>query len=896
MTPPPPKLVEQLIAWSLPPADRSAVLGDLAEEFDARATERGVRSARQWYRRQVRRSLVTNLLRRFGPAMPQERAGARPRRLFAAFDGMGTDLRYTWRGLREAPTFTVAAVLVLTLGVGASATIFSVVDAVVLRALPFDEPDRLVAVGERSPRFRDPLALLAVQPQNYLDWTAGQSVFESMAAFDPRSGSSAIALRSPGIESEDLTVLRVGGAFFEVLRVAPALGRTFIPDDEIEGRHRVAVLSDALWRRRFGGDAGIIGRVLELDHAPYQVVGVLPPGVTYPIGGAATDLWIPLVIPANHRIRTPGHVPYLRSIARLKTGVSVPQAQGHMDQLFARLEQADPSWHKDSGIGVEPLHEYVIGPLRGGLMMLLGAVGLVLLIACVNVASLVVARAAARAREVGIRAALGAGSGRLIRLFVIESLVLASLGTFCAILCATWTIPLLRDALPEGMPRAEEIALNLRVLAAAGGVTLLTALFFGVMPARPLRGPDLALPLKSSTRAGLADLRAHRLRDLLVIAELALAVILLVGAALFVGSFLKMHGIDPGISTDRVLTMGLTPRTDPTGKRPDPAAAFEQVVERLATVPGVMHAAIVWGGLPLRGGTHIRAFQVLGRPVASDDVGVNARHVTPDYHRSLGIPLRKGRMLEPSDDASALKVIVIGEAVASRYFPAEDPIGRSAVIGETAWTIVGVVGDVHDRSVETERRPLVYFPMAQSTAGPAELVVRTAAEPYDAFPAVKAALLEVMPDVSIRNVTTVGEIQVRQRGSRRLRMLIMGLFGAVGLAVSAVGLYGLMAFLVSRRTHEFGVRIALGATPERLIGTVLAHGGVIVAIGLAIGGVGAWLLRSVAESMLFPGLQSGDPRAFAAAIGVLSLSAVLAMLIPARRATRVDAVVVLRLE
>jgi putative ABC transport system permease protein len=547
-----------------------------------------------------------------------------------------------------------------------------------------------------------------------------------------------------------------------------------------------------------------------------------------------------------------------------------------MDQLFARLEQADPSWHKDSGIGVEPLHEYVIGPLRGGLMMLLGAVGLVLLIACVNVASLVVARAAARAREVGIRAALGAGSGRLIRLFVIESLVLASLGTFCAILCATWTIPLLRDALPEGMPRAEEIALNLRVLAAAGGVTLLTALFFGVMPARPLRGPDLALPLKSSTRAGLADLRAHRLRDLLVIAELALAVILLVGAALF--------------------TMGLTPRTDPTGKRPDPAAAFEQVVERLATVPGVMHAAIVWGGLPLRGGTHIRAFQVLGRPVASDDVGVNARHVTPDYHRSLGIPLRKGRMLEPSDDASALKVIVIGEAVASRYFPAEDPIGRSAVIGETAWTIVGVVGDVHDRSVETERRPLVYFPMAQSTAGPAELVVRTAAEPYDAFPAVKAALLEVMPDVSIRNVTTVGEIQVRQRGSRRLRMLIMGLFGAVGLAVSAVGLYGLMAFLVSRRTHEFGVRIALGATPERLIGTVLAHGGVIVAIGLAIGGVGAWLLRSVAESMLFPGLQSGDPRAFAAAIGVLSLSAVLAMLIPARRATRVDAVVVLRLE
>ena len=896
MTPRPPKLAEQLIGWSLPAADRSVVLGDLAEEFDALATERDVRSARRWYRRQVRRSLVTNLRRRLGPAMPPERAGARPRGLFAAFEGMGTDLRYTWRSLRAAPTFTIAAVLVLTLGVGASATIFSFVDAVVLRALPFDEPDRLVAVGERSPSFPDPLALLAIQPQNYLDWKAQQSVFESMAAFDPRSGSSTIALREPGVESADLSVLRVVGNLFGVLRVAPALGRTFIPDDEVDGRHRVAVLSDALWRRRFGGDAGIIGRVFELDHAPYQVVGVLPPGVTYPVGGTATDLWIPLVIPANHRIRTRGHVSYLRSIARLKTGVSVSQAQAHMDQLFARLEQADPSWHEDSGIGVEPLHEYVVGPIRGGLLMLLGAVGLVLLIACVNVASLLVARASARAREVGIRAPLGAGRGRLIRLFVIESLALSSLGTFFAILCAAWAIPLLRDALPEGMPRAGQIALDLRVLAAAGGVTLLTALLFGVMPARRLRRPDLTLPLKSSTRAGLADLRAHRLRDLLVIAQLALAVILLVGAALFTGSFLKMYAIDPGISTDRVLTMGLTPRTDPAGKRPDPAAVFGQVVARLATVPGVVHAAIVWGGMPLRGGTHLRAFHVPGRPVGPDDRMVNARHVTPDYHRSLGIPLRKGRMLEPSDHAGAPKVIVIGETVANRYFPGQDPIGRSAVIDKTALTIVGVVGDVYDRSVETELRPLVYFPMAQSTAGPAELVVRTAAEPYDAFPAVKAAVLEIMPDVSIRNVTTAGEIQVRQRGTRRLRMLIMGLFGAVGLAVSSVGLYGLMAFLVSRRAHEIGVRIALGATPERLIGMVLAHGGVIVAIGLAIGGVGAWLLRSVAGSMLFPGLQPGDPRAFAAAVGVLSLSALMAVLIPARRATRVDPVVVLRSE
>ncbi len=894
MTPRPPKVAEQLIAWSLPPADRSVVLGDLAEEFDALAAERGIRSARQWYGRQVRRSLVTSLRRRFEPAMPPERAGARPRAWFATFEGIGTDLRYTGRSLRDEPTFTIAAVLVLTLGVGASATIFSVVDAVVLRALPFDEPDRLVALGERSPSL-DPLALLPVQPQNYLDWTAGQSVFESMAAFDPRSASGAISLREPGVESEDLTVLRVVGEFFEVLRVAPALGRTFLPD-EVQGGQRVAVLSDALWRRRFGGDARIIGRVLELDRASYQVVGVLPPGVTYPLGGAATDLWIPIVIPADQRVRTPGHLRYLRSIARLKTGVSVPQAQAHMDQLYARLGQTDPTWHEDSGIGVEPLHDHVVGPLRGALMMLLGAVGLVLVIACVNVGSLLLARAAARAREFGIRAALGAGSGRLIRLFVIESLILSSLGTCGAILCATWTIPLLRDALPEGMLRAGEIALDLRVLAAAGGVTLLAALFFGVLPARPLRRWGLTLPLKSSARAGLGDLRAHRLQHLLVIAELALAVILLVGAALFIGSFLKMHGIDPGITTDRVLTMGLTPRRDAGGQSSDVAADYGRVDDRLATVAGVMHASIVSGGMTLRGGTAPRPFGVPGRPAARDDVGVSVRRVTPEYHLSLGIPLRRGRMFASLDHAGAPKVIIIGESVASRYFPGEDAIGRSAVIDKTAVTIVGVVGDIYDRSVEAQPRPLVYFPMAQSTAGAAELVVRTTTDPYAVVPAVKAAVLEVMPDVSIRNVTTVGEIQVQQRGTRRLRMLIMGLFAATGLAVSAVGLYGLMAFFVSRRTREIGVHIALGASPARLIGTVLTHGGVVVAIGLAIGGVGAWLLRSVAGSMLFPGLEPGDPRAFAAAAGVLSLAAFMAVLIPARRATRVDPVVVLKAE
>jgi predicted permease len=486
----------------------------------------------------------------------------------------------------------------------------------------------------------------------------------------------------------------------------------------------------------------------------------------------------------------------------------------------------------------------------------------------------------------------------------VESLVLSSLGTTLAILCATWTIPLLRDALPEGLPRAGAIALDLRVLAAAGGLTVLTALFFGVMPARQLRCPDLTLALKKSTRAGGLDVSGQRLRSLLVIAEVALAVILLVGAALFIGSFLKVNGIDPGIATDRVLTMGLTPRTDPGGNRPDSAAVFGQIAERLTTVPGVIHASVVWGGMPLVGGTHIRGFNVPGRPAPKDHEGVNVRSVTPDYHLSLGIPLRKGRMFAPTDRAGAPDVAIITETVAKRYFPGEDPIGRSATMRKTVCTIIGVVADVRDGGVERESGAIVYLPMAQSTAGPAainpnnpsaELIVRAESDPQDIFPAVKAAMLGVTPDVSIRSVRTLDELMWRQQATRRLNMLILGLFGVLGLVVSAVGVYGLMAFLVSQRTHEIGVRIALGATPTRLIGMVFARGSVVVAIGLVIGGAGAWYLRSIAEAFLF-GLQPGDPRAFAAALAVLSLSALVAVLIPARRATRIDPVVTLRAE
>jgi putative ABC transport system permease protein len=820
---------------------------------------------------------------------------------------MRDDLKAALRSLRSSKDVTSAALIILTLGIGATTAIFSVVDAVVLRGLPFDEHDRLVAVGERpsgplARPARDPDALSVVAPQNYLDWAAAQQVFESVGAI----ASGWLTLREPGAEPESLVPQRVTAGFFDVLRVRPVMGRPFTAENEVAGRDRVAILSNALWRRRFGADPQIVGRAIpleDLEGGPgaaeggrYEVVGVMPPDFTYPVGAArSTDIWVPYVVPPNQRTRDlAARAAYLQVVARLKPGVSLAQAQAQMDRLAAAIEQANPVWNRDSRIGVRPLVDHVVGSrIRSWMLMLLGAVSIVLLIACANIANLLLARAGARQREVGIRAALGASRWQLVRQLMTESLVLSAAGTACAVLVAWWAVQVLRTSMPEGVPRVTAIALDLRVLAAAAGLSLLTGILFGSVPALHLSKPDLSNALKHGARASAGSL-PWRMRHALVVAEVALAVVLLVGAALFIGSFVSLVRIDPGFNPEHVLTVQVSPRVEFRTQPRDSGPTFATLVEGISQIPGVIHASMS-DGVPLVGGISSTTITVPGTAIdLNAGHSIVVRRVTPDYHSALKIPLRKGRLFNPTDRQNAPRVVIINESAAGRFFPGENPVGRMVRIDEKR-TIIGVVGDVHQLSLETEPLIEAYVPMAQARVPGALVVIRTSGDPYDVVPAVKSAVFAVLPDVPLRNVTTMEELIARRVAQRRLSMLLLGLFGVLGLAIAAIGVYGLMAHVVSQRTHEIGVRMALGATRSNVVGMVLVNAVALVASGLAIGGIAAWYVSAASAPFLFR-LEPTDPRAFAAAVVSLAVAALVASAIPARRAASVDPAVALRAE
>jgi putative ABC transport system permease protein len=819
---------------------------------------------------------------------------------------MRDDLKAAFRSLRSSKDVALAALIVLTLGIGATTAIFSVVDAVVLRALPFDEHDRLVAAGERraagsrsGSNTREPDALGFVAPQNYMDWAAQQRVFDSIAAI----ASGWLTLREPGGEPESLVPQRVTAQFFDVLRVPPAIGRVFAAENEVSGRDRVAVLSDAFWRRRFGGDPQIVGRSIPLDdlergEGRYEVLGVMPPGFAYPVGvSRPTDIWIPYVVPADQRIRNPGSRSiYLQVIARLKPGVSLTAAQAQMDQIAAALETANPQWNKDSRIGVRPLIDHVVGSsTKSWMLMLLGSVGIVLLIACANVANLLLARATAREREIGIRAALGASRSRLVRQLMIESLVLSILGTLCAIVIGWWAVEVLRNAMPESLPRVTAIALNMRVLAAAAGLSLITAVLFGAVPALQSSRPDVSTTLKGGGRSS-ASVTRQRLRAGLVIAEVALAVVLLVGAAVFIGSFVSVMRIDLGFNPKNVLTAQISPPFQfrsvvvrPTNRAP----AFAEIVERIRRNPGVLNTSM--GAVPLSGNIISTSVTIPGKLDLTAGESIAATRVTPDYHNALKIPLRRGRLFQPTDRQGAPLVAIINDSAANKYFPGEDPIGRSIGLGGDARTIVGIVGDVHQSSFEMAPGTEAYIPMEQTSVVGSELVIRTSGNPYDALPQVKAAVFTVLPDVPLRNIRTMEELIAMRVAQRKVSMLLLGLFGLLGLVISAIGIYGVMAYLVSQREREIGVRMALGATRANVMRMVLLNAGMLVLSGLILGGVGAWYLSAAARTFLFS-IEATDPRAFAAAFLLLALAAFVASAIPARRAASVDPMVALRAE
>jgi len=903
-----PELRARLSSLRLSPAREAEIIEELAQHLDDRRQELIAGGADADGATELTRAELTDRLTRYLSALRQSRAAepaAPVGRRSVLFGGIMGDLRHAVRELRAAPSFTIVALLVLTLGIGATTAIFSVVDAVVLRGLPFDEHDRLVAVGERGTFGKgkrpgppqagdaaDPQAIRAVQPQNYLDWIVQQRVFESMAA----RWSASSTLRLPGTDPEELVAERVTASFFDVLRIRPAIGRPFTADNEVDGRHRVAILSDALWHRRFGANPEIVGHTIPLDDGAYEVVGIMPVGVTYPVGALRpTDLWVSYVVPESQRIRGRGFAAYLQVIARLKPGTSVVQAQAQMDQVASAIEQANPVTNQGNKAGVRALHDHLVAAsTRSWMLMLLGAVGIVLLIACANVANLLLARASTREREVAVRAALGAGRWRLIRQLLAESLVLSVIGTVLSIVLAWWAVQVLRSAMPEGVPRVANIAIDLRVLAAAAGLSLMTGLLAGIVPAFQLSKPDLTHSLKESTRAASPGRGRQRLRSALVVVEVALAVVLLVGAALFIGSFIALMRINPGFNPDGVITTYISPRNEPGQRAPDRSAAFLQILERVTHAPGVVSAAASVGGVPLGFRARINGLRVKGR----EDEGqqpVWIKPVTPDYHKTLGIPLRSGRLFDASDYTGGPAAVILTESSAKTFFPGDDPVGRRVLMDGADRTVVGVVGDVRHSSLETGPRTEVYVPWSQTENSYGELVIRTGGDPHDVLPALKSAVLAVFPDVPLREVKTMAEVVARETAQRRLNMLMLGLFGLLGLVISTVGIYGVMAYIVAQRTREIGVRMALGATRSNVMRMVLNNACVLLAAGLIIGAVGAWYVSAMAKAFLF-GLQPNDPRAFVAAVVSLSLAAIVASSIPARRAARVDPIVALRAE
>jgi len=815
---------------------------------------------------------------------------------------MFDDLRTALRSLRASPTFTAVALTVLALGIGSGTAIFSVVDAVVLRGLPFDEHDRIVAVLEHDTRRPETFGGGRTTAQTYLDWRRLQESFEAIAGVESGGPLQSRSETGEPVESQGL---RVTHEFFSVFRVQPILGRAFTEDDSIEGRNRVGIISYGYWLRRFGGSPDAIGKTIEVSDQATEIVGVMPRGFTYPVAvEKPTEIYRPIPFTAENKIRAGGRNYNWFAMARLKPGISVAQAHEQMNRVAAALDQQYPEFSPGMRVRVVTLHHHLVGKVRSWMLMLLGAVGLVLLIACANVANLMLARATVRAREMGIRSALGASRWRLIRGLLIEGVVLSVSGAALGIVLAYFGVHAIRAWLPNGLPRVASIGLDLRVLSTAIAAALGTGVFFGIVPALQSSRPDLTTTLKESGRSTTSGSATHRVRSVLVVAEVALAVVLLVGAGLFIGSFVKLMRIDPGFDYRNVLLVNVGVRLTPgvpmreafqeAEKQGRPYAL--QLLEAVRTVPAVVAASAVSGGVPLTGSWSRNRIELPGKGLVGSDDSLDRRIVTPEYLQTLGIPLIRGRYLSAEDREGSPKVVVINETAARKYWSDVDALGQTFKMNAQDYTVVGIVGDIRHLGLETKPRQESYAPLAQNTVIGVTLVLRTRGDALDALPAVKSAIWSVNKEQRIGgDVFTLEQYMDRLIAQRRFNMTLLTLFGVLGLVIAVVGIYGVMAYIVAQRTNEIGVRMALGATRGHVVAIVLRRAGMMMAVGLALGGVTAWHASAAVRAFLFE-TEPNDVATMAAALAVLTAAGVLASAVPARRAASVDPLIALRHE
>ena len=821
--------------------------------------------------------------------------------------------------LRKSPGLTSVAVLSLALGIGAVSTIFSFVNGMMLRPLPYHEPERLVILDETALKRGNPS--MSVSYPNFLDWREQNKSFEDIGCYTTGGfaigaghgsvGGSATPGGGPGSsEPEQLQGAFVTQGTFELLGVAPILGRTFTAEEDQPDHDLVVILSYALWQRRFGGDPNILGQTILLNNRPRVAIGVMPKGFQFP---EVAEAWGPLALTPKLFTRTDHG---LDSIARLKPGVTLEQAQSEMISIASNIEQQNPVTNDGLSVNVIDLRSSLVGDYRTALLILLGVVGFVLLIACVNVANLLLARATARQKEIAIRAALGANRRRIFRQLLTESLLLGLISGGIGLVLALWGMDLLLAAIPIDIPFWMKFDLDGRVLGFTAACSVLTGFVFGTAPALEASNPDLNETLKEGGRTG-AGAGRQRLRSLLVIAEIAISLVLLVGAGLMMRSFLGLRQVNSGINPEGVLTMNIGL---PGAKYRTPEARlgfFKQLLERVRAIPGVQSAGTN-SGLPLTGSNWGRSLTVEGFPVLSvgEAPAINHCVISPDYFRTMGISILKGRDFDERDiapptaptgavrgetvPAPTTGVTIIDERLAREYWPDQDPIGKRIRFGppennEPWHTIVGVVAEVKHERLDASTRKSVYLPHAQVPIGGARLAIKTTAKPESLIGAVRNQVRELDADLPLTRIMTMNEVVARSVWQQRLYTALFGVFAAVALILATVGIYGVMSYAVTQRTREIGLRMALGAQRTDVLKLVVGHGVVVTAIGLGVGLGAAVGLTRLMSSLLF-NVTATDPITFVAVSVVLAGVALGACFVPARRAAKVDPMVALRYE